>query len=331
MFNPDVIDYIVRDCGARNLSISACFGGSDFNYSSSDGEISASDSHYMLASLSKLITLSILCKVCDSECISSEAPVISFIPECSEIPGFFRGARIRDLVNHTAGMMPTTYVWDEAKNISLDDWFSTCGSLRFSRDFYGIFKYSNFNYQLLGMIIERVIGEPFIDVVRKFTSHCSSKICVGEDCFESLCRPHVFKGDECFPLRFPTGFSCYAPSTSLCSTAYSFNKYMHEIFIENDSMYIKRFYGGPYITGLSHVKHFASGFFVGEKSLSGADKTLIYGHGGKEFGYNAICLLIPQRMLSLTIIANVLEAPMLTYGFALLKDFDFTHPSSTPR
>ena len=124
-----------------------------------------SDTLFRIASMSKAFTALAILKLRDEGKISLEAPAETYVPEMRgwRYPtADSRKIRVRDLLNHTAGLV-TDDPWGDRQQVLSEAEFTALlrRSPPFTRAPGTAFEYSNYGYALLGRIISNVSGEPF--------------------------------------------------------------------------------------------------------------------------------------------------------------------------
>ncbi|MGN6106604.1 MAG: serine hydrolase domain-containing protein [Kofleriaceae bacterium] len=124
------------------------------------------DTIYRLASLTKSFTAAIVLGLADEGKLSLDDAVTKFLPELTS----FGGITLRHLLNHTSGIADYTglpgfreRIHRAAPRRELVAMFSAA-PLQFAPG--ARFAYSNSNYYLLGLVIEKLTGKPYGEVVR---------------------------------------------------------------------------------------------------------------------------------------------------------------------
>lgn len=125
------------------------------------------DTRFTMASGSKMFTAAAVMRLIEDGRLSLDDPLAQHVRELGDRPEAAR-ITVRMLLSHTSGIpdyWDTTY--DEARNrVQTPDDLLAHVVRRFgSPRPGGAYRYSNSNFALLGVIIERVTGESFYDVV----------------------------------------------------------------------------------------------------------------------------------------------------------------------
>lgn len=128
------------------------------------------DSLFRIASMSKAFTALAILKLRDEGKVRLDDPAEIYVPELknwsyptSDAPKI----RVRDLLNHTAGMVEDN-PWGDRQQVLTEAEFTALlkGGVPFSRSPGLAMEYSNFGYALLGRIISNVSGQPYQDYIR---------------------------------------------------------------------------------------------------------------------------------------------------------------------
>ena len=181
-----VVEYVDQQrsrLGVPGMAI-AIVVGDDVRIATGLGEDSAgrpitADSVFLINSLSKSVTATAVMQLVDSGLLDLDASVETYVPELS--PGG-RAVTVRDVMHHRSGIggelhpRPTQHDLDVNAEIG--------ANLAAGADY----KYTNLNYDLLALIVERVSGEGFADYVteRIFAPLSMKNSAVGTDRAEKL-------------------------------------------------------------------------------------------------------------------------------------------------
>jgi serine-type D-Ala-D-Ala carboxypeptidase/endopeptidase len=127
------------------------------------------DTLFRIASMSKAFTALAILKLRDEGKLSLDAPAETYVPELRawRYPtADSRKIRVRDLLNHTAGLV-TDDPWGDRQQVLSDAEFTALlrQSPPFSRAPGTAFEYSNYGFAILGRIVANVSGEPFDDYI----------------------------------------------------------------------------------------------------------------------------------------------------------------------
>lgn len=182
---------------------------------------------FHLASVTKLFTAAVVLRLVDEGGVTLDDPVLAWLPEppVTLLPNIER-ITVGQLLDHTSGLYPTNndprYVdamigsraGDHAA-WSPEEFVALAASQEPRGEPGAETHYSDTNYILLGMIVERVTGEPFRDHVRRVvfeplgleSAYFLSEIEPGRVLPSSTARGYVYLNDELAQLpwseRFP--------------------------------------------------------------------------------------------------------------------------------
>lgn len=128
------------------------------------------DSLFRIASMSKAFTALAILKLRDEGKLRLDDPAELYVPELkgwTYPTGDSPKIRVRDLLNHTAGMVEDN-PWGDRQQILTEAEFTALlkAGVPFSRSPRLAFEYSNLGYALLGRIISNVSGQPYQDYIR---------------------------------------------------------------------------------------------------------------------------------------------------------------------
>lgn len=130
-----------------------------------ESEAAASDATvYQLASITKVFTATAVMMLADAGKIDLDAKLSTYLPGTPEA---WRQITIRHLLRHTSGLVQSV-VWGAAVRQMSDDEFLAAAvktRLRFAPG--EGWSYSNIGYQLLGLVIQRVSGQPWNEFLRE--------------------------------------------------------------------------------------------------------------------------------------------------------------------
>lgn len=128
------------------------------------------NSIFRLCSTSKSFTATVILKLHELKIIDIENNVVDYLPDFP-----FRDIKIIQLLNHTSGIKDYMNIlldnWNDynvpATNIDIYRLLKEKKHLFFNKRFEGE-KYSNTNYALLPILVEKVTGEKYADVLTKY-------------------------------------------------------------------------------------------------------------------------------------------------------------------
>jgi len=131
------------------------------------GKANTVDTRFNTASGAKMFTAVAVLKLVEDGALTLETPVVSIVPELAA-SGYGEDITIRHLLSHTSGIPE---YWDEtfdqvrAETVEPEQFLPHI-LRQTAKEPLGTFSYSNSNFALLSIIIERTTGKDFYDVVR---------------------------------------------------------------------------------------------------------------------------------------------------------------------
>ncbi|HEX4933071.1 MAG TPA: serine hydrolase domain-containing protein [Gemmatimonadaceae bacterium] len=146
-----------------SVLLRASFGLADV-----EGKLAATPAtNYRLASLTKQFTATAILLLARDGKLSIDAPVRDFLPE---LPAYARDVTIRHLLTHTSGLWDYEAFVPDTQQRQVHDLDALALVRAHAESLYFApgtsWRYSNTGYALLALIVERVSGERFGDVLR---------------------------------------------------------------------------------------------------------------------------------------------------------------------
>lgn len=129
------------------------------------------DSVFRIASMTKAFTALSVLSLRDAGKLSLDAPAETYVPELKawRYPtGDSPRIRVRDLLNHTAGLV-TDDPWGDRQQVLPEAEFTRMlrAGVPFARSPQTSYDYSNFGFATLGRIVTNVSGEPYADYAER--------------------------------------------------------------------------------------------------------------------------------------------------------------------
>ncbi len=294
----------------------------------------------MLASVCKLVTSLCVLELKAVSKLQIDDQVTKHVPEFERIVDFPNDASILAFLNHQSGLKKVNYDWRSSQIGSTIDWIyrllrdgpAVTEPLAFSpsRDYL----YSNFNYQVLGAVVESISGGDFKSFANRVLANDDRVFFDISECHRKAATPHVAVDGQLVPVALPFGFEHYHSSATLYSTVPLVHSLFHRYFIKGSGKELLRLCEENLrSSGVEYAPEFGACLFKQKRKLliGGRETVNIYGHGGKELGYNTLQLILPEIETSMSIACNKLSVNIIELAFNLLRSAPLTHPSSTPR
>jgi D-alanyl-D-alanine carboxypeptidase len=241
------------------------------------------NSPFAIASITKTFTAAMVLRLVEEGRLSLSAEVSSLLPDVAVPPG----VRVAHLLRHTSGiadlLVPlrdrlnaaTDRLWqpDEvAANVG-QPWFSAGAA----------YAYSNTNYVLLGMIVERVTGESFASQLRE---RILSPLDLGST--------GMLLGKGAPFLMTPSWASAFGTSGSMYASA-------HDLLRWGDALYGGRILGPAGLGRMLDFKRHGYGMGAERIKVGGVRG---YGHSGLLRGYTSLLVHLPEPDVTLVLMGT---------------------------
>jgi D-alanyl-D-alanine carboxypeptidase len=244
----------------------------------------AGDDPFVIASISKTFTATIVLQLVDEGRLALGDPVTRYLPD----EGVANGVSVEQLLDHTSGIPDLLVPLRAAMNANLSRRFTPAevvalvGDPQFAAG--TDWAYSNTNYVLLGMLIEAVTGHHFADELRRRILDPLGLAGTG-----MLLEPGA-------PALLPASWaSAYWTSGAMYSTA-------NDLLRWGDALY-----AGGVLSEASRARMLA--FNANDYGLGAQRLTLLpnvsgYGHSGLLKGFISLLVHLPDQHLTLVMLAT---------------------------
>ena len=119
------------------------------------------DTLYMIASCSKAFTATAAAVLATEGKLDFDTPIIEYMPEFRLNDDYAtRNLTVRDFLSHRSGLPRHEYAW-YGTGFTRDQLMKNLKDLPLSAPIRYTFQYSNFNYLIVGVLIEKISGMPF--------------------------------------------------------------------------------------------------------------------------------------------------------------------------
>lgn len=130
------------------------------------------DMQLPIGSVSKSFTAALILRLCEEGKISEDEPVTSYLPEFTMKDERYRDITVRMLLNHTSGIYGSTLknamLYGEYSAWNHDNIISLLSQQRLKSTPGETASYCNDGYSVLEILAERVTGEPFDALMKKY-------------------------------------------------------------------------------------------------------------------------------------------------------------------
>ena len=134
------------------------------------------DMLFAIGSVTKNVVAALVLRLVEEDMLSLEDSLSQWLPAYPHVDG---SITIRQMLNHTSGLYmywENDDIWEELKRDRTKVW-SPEEVLSYIKEPYFApgegWRYSNTNYLLLAMIVEKVVGEPLAEMMHRFFKACS--------------------------------------------------------------------------------------------------------------------------------------------------------------
>ena len=298
----------MRELPIRAISIVATRDGTtliDRGYGFADGEKmvpASSATPYPVGSVTKSFTAAAILALRDTGKIDLDAPVARYVAEAP------MGSRItvRMLLEQRSGLVDIfgDYAWmQRMQHATAEQMLASVidSPLRFTPG--SQFEYSNTNYLLLGMALERIAKEPLFTVLKRFVldpARLRETYLVGDRGVIHAIGYQRFTDPGGAPIAIPNSARKYWGAGALVSTA-------RDLALWDAALLDGRVLGAASLKEMMHPvsplpggAHYAMGWFVDD--LGGVARVR---HGGNVPGFSSSNDLFPGEKITLSVLSNL--------------------------
>jgi CubicO group peptidase (beta-lactamase class C family) len=130
------------------------------------------DTLFRVASITKTFTATAIVQLRDQGKLRLDDPLVKHLPEFAAVVNPFgpiEDVTLRRVASHSSGLMgePPTDHWSTLRFPTREEWLAVLPQVRVAIPPGSAFKYSNLGYTLLGEVIERLSGRPYVDYMRE--------------------------------------------------------------------------------------------------------------------------------------------------------------------
>ena len=273
---------------------------------------------FHLASVSKPIVATAVVSLATARdagdpALDLDAPITAWIPEFTLADGRAGEVTARRLMSHSSGLPDVAdYGWHDAQlgDDALSEFARSLSDWRLQAEPGSAFSYSNAGFELLGLLVSRVMGTTFESAVRQQVlaplGMRNSTFLRSEVPPELASSPHVG-----MPLTVPAGAYPYtrrhAPSSTLHSNLVEMCRWMEAHFEPTrmdagllDLMWQPVVSVGQPPWEESAGLGWAVGSYLGHRTLS---------HSGADPGFGSKLVLVPDRRTGVVVLANSNTVP----------------------
>lgn len=269
-----------------------------------EGTEVTADTPMYIGSVSKSFTALAVMQLVENGKIDLESPVIDYLP-WFKVKGFDASRiKVRHLLNHTSGLSEETYFPVLPLNTSLEEAVRNLAEAELVEEPGKEFNYFNPNYQVLGVIIEKVSGISYDEYVKKHI-------------LEPLSMKNTYLNKEEIEKKVTKGYSSFfgfpfikkepfrpygLPEGYIVSTANDMILFLQaHSNLDSNQKILSQDCFNQLQTPDSEVKsNYAMGW---QKVKSSKGYTVIY-NGGDLDTYHSDVMIIPEKGYSIVIMTN---------------------------
>lgn len=130
------------------------------------------DTLFRVASITKTFTATAIVQLRDQGKLRLDDPLVEHVPEFGAVENPFgpiEEITLRRVASHSSGLMgePPLDHWVSLRFPTREEWLAVLPQVRISIPPGSAFKYSNLGYTLLGEVVERVTGRPYVEYMQE--------------------------------------------------------------------------------------------------------------------------------------------------------------------
>jgi len=163
------------------------------------------DTLFRVASITKTFTATAIVQLRDAGKLRLDDPLVKHVPEFAAVENPFgpiEDVTLRLLTAHYSGLFgePPGDHWETLRFPNRDEWLAGLGQVRIAIPPRTAFKYSNLAYTLLGEVIERLSGQPYVEYMRQAIFE---PLGMDSSCYEltDALRPRAAAGHMAHPFE----------------------------------------------------------------------------------------------------------------------------------
>ena len=293
-----------------------------FGITDSSGQKVTSQTPFYLASVTKSFTALAVMQLAEAGKIDLDAPVQTYLPWFI-LADKDASAKItvRHLLNHTSGISTTDGETDWFSQQSLEETVRGLDRLALSQPVGATFQYSNLNYNIAGLVVEKVSGQSYSDYVathifeplgmcHSHTSYISAQA-------DGLAKGHyyIFGHPFEFGLSIPPA---HLPSGFLISSAEDLSRYMIAQLNEGryDNISIISPQGNAEMHSPGVLMDNGEDAYALGWSVSNWDGIPVIQHSGSDGRYLSMIAMMPESSMGVVLLSNAngfVEMPQILF------------------
>ena len=283
---------------------------------------------YHIASISKMFTAVAILQLKDRKKLSLDDNVIKHLPwfRVKNEVGDTDEITIRELLNHSSGLARdgagTTMHWSEKDFPNTDELKLKFGNQFIINKHGTMFKYSNFNFVLLGLVVESVSGLSYEEFIKENIIEAlglKNTTTDYKEGFNNYAKGYFFDilEDKILDLG-SVRTRAYGSATGFISNTIDLNRFLNDLNPNNEGVLLskeskKEMTDGGWPTGKKNEYYgFAS-------RLSLIEGRKVMGHGGVFYGYKNRINLDIENEIGVFVLANGESFPAVDVNAGIFK------------
>ena len=130
------------------------------------------DTQFRVASITKTFTATAVVQLRDAGKLHLDDPLVQHVPEFAAVEspfGRIEDVTLRRLASHSSGLVgePPLDHWLSLRFPTREEWLASLPGVKVAIPPGSAFKYSNLGYTLLGEVVERVSGMPYVEYMQQ--------------------------------------------------------------------------------------------------------------------------------------------------------------------
>jgi len=276
---------------------------------------------FQLGSLTKQFTAMLLMQLVEKGLIELNQTVSHYLPDYPSDKG--QKITIHHLLSHSSGIpdytpLDTFYEWMTTSHIP-SQFIDNFSSLDLEFEPGSEFRYSNSGYYLLGVIIEKVTGNPVQQVLKEFITEPLGMNNTGLADFK-IPMDNMATGYEKLKgeLKIARQVDC-----TLSFTAGGMYSTIDDLYIWDQALYTNSLLSKKYrdIMFRPNLSIYAYGWGVARRN-KGSKKDLIISHGGGTFGYISSIVRLVKHRQTVILLSNIEDTDLQTITSSIIKILD---------
>ena len=259
------------------------------------------------ASISKLLTATVIMQLQDEGKLSIDDPVSKYEPMFANSP-----IKLVDLLTHTSGLRDHAHADARHERQQVDSYIGALAKQSLVRRPGGHWYYSDAGYNLLGRVVERITGRPFADAMRErllepLGMH-DSDFDIARISADSRLTAFDKRGR---PVPHPWDIA-FLPSSGLQTTAEDLAKFARAILTISASPDVRIPIDADALSDMTRVRIATEWDGIGQGlgwQIASSELGPQWRHAGSERGFEGLLTLYPDKGFAIVVLGNRADWP----------------------